>query len=547
MSDEHLSFRDWLETLSDTDKGALVKSLDGYPLAAPQEGPQEAVFSCPADVVGYGGAAGGGKSALAALLAIHEHERSVVFRRESKQLSSWIDDLVQFSGTDKGLNRQSGRFTYDSPSGRKIIEWGGLKEPTDWVTWRGRPHDLIVVEEATEVPFAQYKKVIAWNRSTKPGQRCRILLTFNPPGAPDEEAGEGSDAVISGGRWIIDYLAPWLDERHPDPAQPGELRYFYRDSKGIEREKKNPIPEPVTFVGRDGTEQTMFQKPQSRTFIPALIDDNKYLRDTSYKHHLMSLEEPFRSQMLMGDFRSGIVDEPYQVLSGKWVDEAMERWEDRRLIEMQKPMCAIGIDVSRGGSNETVFARRREFFWEELVRMSGEESDSGAKVAARATEIRRDGADLCVDVVGVGSSAYDFLDASNQNPHAVISQKQEGIPQPDPVLKCMNLRASLWWTMRRLLNPENGYEPCLPKDKRLRSELVAPKYRYEGGKIKIEAKDDVIRRLGFSTDRADAVIYSLLNLEDAGYASRIFGWDWWKDSHEENRWQGRSRGGWMAG
>ena len=50
-------------------------------------------------------------------------------------------------------------------------------------------------------------------RRRDPDQRCRIILTFNPPMRVD-------------GRWVISYFAPWLDRKHPNPALPGELRWF---------------------------------------------------------------------------------------------------------------------------------------------------------------------------------------------------------------------------------------------------------------------------------------------------------------------------------
>ncbi|MGB0685603.1 MAG: terminase, partial [Planctomycetota bacterium] len=37
------------------------------------------------------------------------------------------------------------------------------------------------------------------------------------------------------GRWILNYFAPWLDKKHPRPAQPGELRWF-ATKDGVELE-----------------------------------------------------------------------------------------------------------------------------------------------------------------------------------------------------------------------------------------------------------------------------------------------------------------------
>ena len=538
----HLSFHDYLDTLSPAERNALVSQLHAFPVAAPQEGPQTAVFSSPADVIGYGGAAGGGKSALAALLALHEHERTVVFRREKVQLSSWVDDLVMFAGTDEGLNRQAGVFRYKSPTGLKIIEWGGLKDPDDWLAWRGRPHDLIILEEATEIPFSLFKKVIGWLRSTTPGQRCRIVCTFNPPGSPDTNASETSQMIQASGRWVVDFFAPWLSERHKNPAAPGELRYFFRDAKGNEIEKMDARPEIVTLG-----DKTFTNYPQSRTFIPALVTDNAYLRDTGYVSHLLSLEEPFRSQMLLGDFRSGIVDDEDQLIKSKWVDDAMDRWESQKHMMRGQPMNALGVDVSRGGQDDSTFVGRHKFWWDKIDTLTGEYSDSGPKVASRCVELVRDNADICIDVSGVGSSPFDFLRQSGIEPIPVMSQRQRGIPQPEDVVKCYNLRASLWLLMSKILNPAYGCDAALPPDKRLRSELVAVRRKHTTAEtFQVEDKKEVKKRLGFSPDRADAAVYTLMDILDEPWGEKLK-----SDSHYvpdtfNNLYASHSQSNWQA-
>ena len=487
-----MEFREWFQMLTPGEQQAINDELKRYPLAAPQPGPQTTAYNSPADVVGFGGAAGGGKSGLAALLAIHAHEQVVIFRREKAQMKSLIDDIVKFYGSDDGLNRQEGRFKLkDRPN--HVIEWGGLSQPDEEKTWRGRPHDLIVFDEATEIPFQKVHFVMGWLRSVTVGQRCRVLMTFNPPGSSDE------------GRWVIDYFAPWLDERHPDPADPGEIRWFYRNSDNQEVEKKDGKTEKVVLANGSVVET----EPQSRTFIPSLVDDNMYLKDTGYKHHLMTLEEPFRSQMLLGDFRSGITDSENQLIKASWVDDAMDRWEKMKLQGRGEPMDAMGVDVSRGGNNFTVIARRHAFFWDELIRIGGKDADDGPKVATACIEAARDGADICIDVLGVGASPTDFLRQARVNVHPVNSVARKGIPQPEHTVRMYNMRASCWWMLRKVLDPANGCEPALPRDRRLRSDLLAIRYSRDSEHVKIDDKRTIMDRLGHSPDDGDAVAYSL--------------------------------------
>jgi hypothetical protein len=75
----------------------------------------------------------------------------------------------------------------------------------------------------------------------------------------------------------------------------------------------------------------------------------------------------------------------------------------------------------------------------------------------------------------------------------------------------LNDRAAAWWNMRELLDPSQagGSKVALPDDETLIEELVAPKWvHHVGGKIKVEGKDDIKRKIGRSTDAADAVIHA---------------------------------------
>src|SRR5262245_36206167 len=51
------------------------------PIWTPQAGPQSNAFTDDCDIIGYGGAAGGGKSELLLGLAALKHRRSIIFRR----------------------------------------------------------------------------------------------------------------------------------------------------------------------------------------------------------------------------------------------------------------------------------------------------------------------------------------------------------------------------------------------------------------------------------------------------------------------------------
>lgn len=67
-----------------------------------------------------------------------------------------------------------------------------------------------------------------------------------------------------------------------------------------------------------------------------------------------------------------------------------------------------------------------------------------------------------------------------------------------------NCRSAAWWGLRELL--EDG-DIDLPDDDDLAAELAAPRWQVTAsGKVKVESKDEIRKRLGRSTDKADAVI-----------------------------------------
>src|SRR5262249_41342950 len=79
----------------------LRQKTEGIPLWTPLPGPQTLAYQPPADVTGYGGAAGGGKTDLALGLAITAHHQSLILRREAVHLRA-IEDRARAILGDRG-------------------------------------------------------------------------------------------------------------------------------------------------------------------------------------------------------------------------------------------------------------------------------------------------------------------------------------------------------------------------------------------------------------------------------------------------------------
>jgi hypothetical protein len=76
--------------------------------------------------------------------------------------------------------------------------------------------------------------------------------------------------------------------------------------------------------------------------------------------------------------------------------------------------------------------------------------------------------------------------------------------------------------MRELLEPTSGTGMALPPDDMLIGDLTAPQLLppTSSGKLHMESKEDLRKRLGRSTDHGDAVVQAFWN-EGSGFACEI--------------------------
>lgn len=439
----------------------------------------EALLS-PADVVGYGGAAGGGKTDLLLGTALTQHRRSIIFRRESTQLVGIEERSSEIIGGRGQWNGQ--KHIWRLPS-QRVLRFGAVQKPGDWVKYQGQPNDFVGFDETPHFLENQVRTLMGWNRTTTAGQRCRVIMGFNPP-------------TTAEGMWIIDYFGPWLDPHHPNPAKPGELRWFVNDrGKDIEV----PGPEPVEVGGQ-------LLEPTSRTFIPARVEDNPYYMNTGYTKALDALPEPLRSMMRRGDFAAGQEDDAWQVIPTAWVKAAQARWTPDG--GRGKPMDALGVDVARGGKDKTVMTPRHDHWYGSQAVYPGTATPDGPMCAGLAIANAKDGAPIQVDVIGVGASVYDHLKGAKVQVVALNGSAKSFAHDRSGKLSFANKRAELWWLMREALDPVHGDDIALHPDRELLADLCAPRWKLSGGKVLVEPKDDIIKRIGRSPDRGESVVYA---------------------------------------
>lgn len=199
------------------------------------------------------------------------------------------------------------------------------------------------------------------------------------------------------------------------------------------------------------------------------------------------------------------IDSTDVVIPMSLVEAAVNRWReaqaDGTLAHLHRK--CIGVDVARGGGDKTVIAVRRGNAITDLQRSTETNSLITKALIAPWTG---PGIWVTLDVVGMGGPIGDELVAMGIGVVPFNAGKGTDIRTRGNV-GFVNCRSAAWWNLREMLHPNSGDDVMLPPDEKLIADLTTPKFRAtSGGKIAVESKEDIRKRLGRSTDDGDAVI-----------------------------------------
>lgn len=229
---------------------------------------------------------------------------------------------------------------------------------------------------------------------------------------------------------------------------------------------------------------------------------------------------------VLGEFATQSED---SVIPLKWVEDAIKRWEDFNSvigttdeegnIIVLPNMSKVAVDVARTGEDKTVIAVRHGAFIKPLHKHSlASTMETAGQAVLRLGGSRN--VPCAVDVIGIGAGVVDRLREQGYEVDAFNASSGTDLTDVTGELGFINRRAAAWWTMRELLDPINDMGVMLPNDDELIGDLVAPHWTItSAGKIKVESKDEIKKRLGRSTDCGDAVVMNFCPPEPEDYTA----------------------------
>ena len=297
-----------------------------------------------------------------------------------------------------------------------------------------------------------------------------------------------------------EYAFYFIDQAEEvDLGQIGELRATTRliingkklPGKGLFT--ANPAP---SFL----KDEFILNPTPNRVFIRALPTDNPYLGN----EYIEVLKDSFKHRPeLLKAYLEGCWDQlgGYdQVIKDSWVENAGN-------IKLYPPAVkrVISCDPARYGDDETaVYCLKNTEIEEELI--YGKKDLMHTANVLHVLSRKYDNALIVVDVCGLGAGLVDRLIEMGDNVIGIDNAARSDEPET-----YYNLRSEIWCKAAEAFS--GGDIQLKTDDVRLKGQLATPTYEFRNGKILIESKSEIKKRLGNSPDRADAYVNGLYAMQ----------------------------------
>ena len=196
----------------------------------------------------------------------------------------------------------------------------------------------------------------------------------------------------------------------------------------------------------------------------------------------------------------------------QWIVLANERWAKK---EKQSGQRILGVDVAGMGRDSSAMCYREGDYVHYINKHNSGGVADHMKVTGTIANFLttfKDGY-ASIDTIGEGAGVYSRLNEQGYNDRAISCKYSEAAKRGSRELtdvtgqhKFANMRAYLFWAVRDWLNPKNNTGAALPPSDAFMEEATEIRWLFQSnGKIIIEPKDDIKKRLGRSTDEFDAL------------------------------------------
>lgn len=190
-------------------------------------------------------------------------------------------------------------------------------------------------------------------------------------------------------------------------------------------------------------------------------------------------------------------DAGYHLIGRK---EVFKAFDSKVHVPIEAAPLIIGVDVARFGDDKTAlcFRRGREVF--DIKTFSHLDVVQTARLVADFI-VKCHPLKVCIDVGGLGAGVYDILISKGFYDVVVAINFGERAENPE---RYVNRRAEMWARLKDWLN--SSPPVSLIKNDELLQDITAPFLIYDGlGRLQLEAKAEIKKRIGRSTDLGDAL------------------------------------------
>lgn len=220
----------------------------------------------------------------------------------------------------------------------------------------------------------------------------------------------------------------------------------------------------------------------------------------------------------------------------EWVELANKRWLEAQtghvtdphgnkgtpaqLVKLTKPM-RLGVDVAGMGRDASCFLPRHGNYVDrpEMIHSGG--TANHMEVAGKVIVKLRENtntftglyAQAFIDTIGEGAGVFSRTEEQKIQ-HVYSCKFSEsavdglGNPYKDVTgqYEFLNMRAFAYWAVRDWLDPAHKTGAMLPPDEEITQDLTETKWKFmSNGKIQIEPKEEIKKRLKRSPDKGDAL------------------------------------------